>query len=374
MAARFWVGGSGTWDVSSTANWAATSGGASGASAPTTADTATFDSNSGTGTCVTAAGSTCLSCTLNTANVVLQLGANHTQTGSFILTQGSLDLNNFTLSSTTFSSSNTNTRSVNFGSSGQITLTATSGTLWTTSSSTNFTSTGTNKVVVAPNGGAGTRTFNPGAATLESQTISLNVTGGSDTVSVQNRYLSLNFTGFTGTVSGARTIYNDFTLQSGITHSGNVTFPGSTNPSTITTAGVVLNSTFTFDGAAKTWQFADAADFGTGGIVFTQGTLKLRAGATTTVTTFSSSGATPRQLQSTSAGTQAALSQSSGSVSVANMTIKDINATGGATWLAYTTDGNVDDGNNTGWVFSAPVVLDTSSPISLRSFTQRQRF
>lgn len=49
MATRYWVGGTGTWNTSSTTNWSATSGGASGASAPTSADIATFDANSGSG-------------------------------------------------------------------------------------------------------------------------------------------------------------------------------------------------------------------------------------------------------------------------------------------------------------------------------------
>ena len=38
MATRYWVGGSGTWDNSSTTNWSTTNGGAPGASAPTSAD------------------------------------------------------------------------------------------------------------------------------------------------------------------------------------------------------------------------------------------------------------------------------------------------------------------------------------------------
>lgn len=46
MAARFLVaGGNGNW--TSTTNWSATSGGSSGASAPTVSDDVTFDSNSG---------------------------------------------------------------------------------------------------------------------------------------------------------------------------------------------------------------------------------------------------------------------------------------------------------------------------------------
>ena len=50
MALRFWVGGNGTWDNSSTANWATTSGGLPGASAPSIGDNVFFDSASGTGT------------------------------------------------------------------------------------------------------------------------------------------------------------------------------------------------------------------------------------------------------------------------------------------------------------------------------------
>jgi hypothetical protein len=50
MAARFWVGGSGNWNLTSTTNWSATSGGAGGASVPTVADDVTFNVNSNVGT------------------------------------------------------------------------------------------------------------------------------------------------------------------------------------------------------------------------------------------------------------------------------------------------------------------------------------
>jgi hypothetical protein len=46
MADRYWVGGSGSWN--STTKWSTTSGGASGASVPTSSDNAIFDANSGT--------------------------------------------------------------------------------------------------------------------------------------------------------------------------------------------------------------------------------------------------------------------------------------------------------------------------------------
>lgn len=50
MANRYWVGGTGTWDATSTTNWATSSGGAGGASAPTSADNVIFDANSNTST------------------------------------------------------------------------------------------------------------------------------------------------------------------------------------------------------------------------------------------------------------------------------------------------------------------------------------
>ena len=51
MALRYWVTG-GTGDYNSTTNWSASSGGASGASVPTTADDAVWDASSGAGTVV----------------------------------------------------------------------------------------------------------------------------------------------------------------------------------------------------------------------------------------------------------------------------------------------------------------------------------
>jgi len=49
MADRYWVGGAGQWNTSSTANWSASSGGPSGASRPTAADSVFFDDASGSG-------------------------------------------------------------------------------------------------------------------------------------------------------------------------------------------------------------------------------------------------------------------------------------------------------------------------------------
>ena len=48
MATYYWVGGSGTFSYTSTANWATTSGGAGGKGPPTSVDDVRFDANSST--------------------------------------------------------------------------------------------------------------------------------------------------------------------------------------------------------------------------------------------------------------------------------------------------------------------------------------
>ena len=58
MADRFWVGGSANWDGTAGTKWATTSGGAGGASVPTSADDVYFDAASGAVTCTIAAGNT----------------------------------------------------------------------------------------------------------------------------------------------------------------------------------------------------------------------------------------------------------------------------------------------------------------------------
>ena len=50
MADRYWVGGTGTWNSSNTANWSTSSGGTGGASVPSAIDNVFIDNNSGTGT------------------------------------------------------------------------------------------------------------------------------------------------------------------------------------------------------------------------------------------------------------------------------------------------------------------------------------
>jgi len=68
MANRYWVGGTGTWNTVSTANWSASSGGASGASVPTAADSVFFD-QIGTYSVSCSNALTCLDFTVSTGTV-----------------------------------------------------------------------------------------------------------------------------------------------------------------------------------------------------------------------------------------------------------------------------------------------------------------
>lgn len=177
MADRYWVGGTANWDGTAGTKWSATSGGAGGASVPTTADDVFF-TNLSTGTCTIAAGNTgarSVNCTgfagtitgtaaitvagsvtlvaamtythtgtmtftgtgtlttagktfsavtVNGAGITLTLGdALNISTRDITITQGTFTTNNFALTASTLASSNSNVRTINLGSSA-VTLSA----------------------------------------------------------------------------------------------------------------------------------------------------------------------------------------------------------------------------------------------------------
>jgi hypothetical protein len=267
MAARFWVGGSGTWDDTSTTNWSATSGGAGGASAPTTADTATFDANSGTAATVSVDGTaTSSTVTVNKADINLSLTGSPTFTGTLTLTTGTITLNTYTLICATFASSNANARTIAFGT-GAITVNTTAGgVVFTTATQTNLTVTGTPVVNVSCNTATAT-TINPGASP-EASAVSFNITTGTYalTTTASNAFNNINFTGFSGSLTGtARTIYGSLTISSGMTvtsSSTTTTFAGTSGTKTHTFNGKTLNFPVVFDAAGATHRFADAFAFG----------------------------------------------------------------------------------------------------------------
>jgi hypothetical protein len=200
-------------------------------------------------------------------------------------------------------------------------------------------------------------TINPTyALTIDAGTFNAN--GNNVSISTLNSSGSVSRTlalgSGTWTVSGSNTSWNCAT-------STNLTVSASTGTISMTSA-----SAKTFSGGAKVWPTLNQG--GAGNLTIAQSntfanitntvqpaTIRLTAGTTQTVSAFSVSGTSGNliTLDTTVAGTQATLSDPSGLVSVSFCSIKDINATGGAFWQAYTANGNVDAGNNFGWDFNA---------------------
>lgn len=281
MANRYWVGGNGTWNSSNTAVWSTSSGGASGASVPTAADSVFFDQASTYTATLTGAGIVCLDITISAGTVTvagtgniavsgsMSLSAstvwsntgtitfNATTTGKTIttngvslsasgltfngiggnwqlqaalttaststvtLTNGTLDLNGKTLTTGLFSSSNANARTIAFGT-GNITTVAT-GTPWNTSNVTNLTITGTPTVNISYSG-ASAVTINAGSLS-EANAINFNFTTGTYTLQLTsgNYYGNIDFTGFAGswsyTINGTTNFWRGITLSTGMTPS-----------------------------------------------------------------------------------------------------------------------------------------------------------
>ena len=91
MANRFWVGGTGTWNTTSTTNWSTASGGASGASVPTAADSVFFD-QAGTYTVTMTGALNCLDITVSAGTVTFATGTTPTLSiaGSMSLLAGTV--------------------------------------------------------------------------------------------------------------------------------------------------------------------------------------------------------------------------------------------------------------------------------------------
>jgi hypothetical protein len=162
MATRFWVGGTGTWDASTTTHWAATTGAAGGQTVPGTADSVTFDGSSGGGTV-----------TVNTTVAVLTLTC-----GAFT---GTLDFsahnNNVTLSASGgFSGTGTGARTINLGD-GTWTLSNAAAT-WNMTQLTGLVAFNANSSTIAFTGtaNASSITFAMGAA-LTYSTVTVAATG-----------------------------------------------------------------------------------------------------------------------------------------------------------------------------------------------------
>jgi hypothetical protein len=407
----------------------------------------------------------------NIGGTVQLLGA-LTTSAATTLTNGTLDLQSYKLTTITFNSSGTNTRTIAFGT-GDITITsAATGTIWFTVA-TGLTVSGA-PVVNTTGGGATTKTINPGALS-EANSISFNLQNSAGTVSFSTGgtvVKSLTLNGAFTLSNIAITIYGDltYTASTTLTAGANAWTFGATSSKTITSSAT-LDFPLTFNGVAGTWVlganltmgstrtlthtngtidlngktltvgtayttatgtknltfnagtlvcptaattafnnavptgYTTTAGAGTGFISMTAATAKtfvgggstfnctlsqdgagaltitgsntfndirnmvqpvsvlFTAGTTTTfISSFSLSG-TAGNLVTIGSVTSAAhtLSKTSGTISVSYCTISNSTATGGATWLAYT---SVDGGTNTGWVFVVPTGLGLASRLT----------
>ena len=204
---------------------------------------------------------------------------------TLILTNGTLDLQSYTLTTGRFSSANVTTRAIAFGT-GNITIIGT-GLIFDISVSTGFTVTGT-PVINVSNNTATAATVLIGSLS-EANSISFNFTVGTYVLSLTASGLrGVDFTGYAGTLTltGAVTVFGNLVISTGMTISASVSaisFSSTSGTKTITTNGKTLDLPLTFGVSGGAWQLQDALTMGaTRTLLHASGTLDLN-GKTLTV-------------------------------------------------------------------------------------------
>jgi hypothetical protein len=316
----------------------------------------TFANTSGTAT-ITSAGKTFFRITQDTPGGTVALSGNLVLSGSsalYTFTSGTLNLANNFFTTSTFSSNVTNTREIQFGATGQITVFASSGNSTFNVNGTNFTYTGTSKVIAVT---IPVITTTTGFTETNALNFVINA-NNIITLTSGSVFKSLDFTGSAGgiwfpTSTSNYTFYGSLTFVSIVNYSagtGAFTFANTSGTATITSVGKTLNP-ITVSAPGGTVAFFGTTTLGSEALTFTAGTLRLSASNTTTVGSFVTTGTTLKFLTSSTPGTQATLSDASGTNAVTYLSIQDSNATGGAIFNA-TDPTNVNAGNNTGWLFA----------------------
>ena len=301
MAARYWVGGTDTWDATAGTKWALTTGGAGGQAVPTSADTVFFDAASGTNT-VTIGASTAVCSTLTCTGF----------TGTLAFGTNSIDL--------------AGTGTIYTGAVGGTLVTGTPLMLCSNATSTART------ITASPN------------TNSEANAISFNITAGSGPISwaTNQGVKNITFSGtFTGSTSGGWFCYGNLTLKTGMTVVSSATtsyFVATAGTQQITSAALNLDFPISFQGTA-TYQLQDALSVGIGtnrAVTLTSGTLDLNNNNFTIYGSFTGSGSTARTIAfGTGQFYLTALTTTIWSVSGTNLTITGtsptINATAAAT-------------------------------------------
>lgn len=328
MANRYWVGGVNAWDSSTTAYWSATSGGAGGASVPTSADDVFFDS----GTTITVTGTVvCRSLTVNASASVGYSG------GATIQIYGSLYFGPSFVgwyADTEFLSTTTG-NTVYMGAStafnGAITFNG-SGGEWSQTSGCNFYG-GAN--LLRGTFSTGGYPFSvTGFYSSNTNTRTLNL--GSSVIYAYASWNVSTSTNLTVTYSPGGSI-----LATGVFYGGGKSWPSISNGPTNGTLDIYGSNTFYALTAESSFAYP--------------GVLSLESGTTTTVlNNISLTGVSSSLLYLQASGvTPAIISKASGTVSATYTNITKSTATGGATFSAPAGLGNVNGGGNTGWIFSA---------------------
>jgi len=353
MANRYWVGGTATWDGTAGTKWSTTSGGAGGAAVPTSADDVFFNAASGAVTCTVSGSRVCLSlnCTGFTGtltgtstpqitisgNMTLVAGMtfngtsgpvlvfnsttsrtittggkvlrsvtfsgtggswalqdnfdNTTSLATTTLTNGTLNLNNFTLTTARFFTSNSNTRTLAFGTTGSIALSGSpiaSLTAWDGTNITNLTVTGTPDVTAQVSAGFNvTISFLHGSVSGSTEARAINfttvgtcnnidfaITGGFKNINLSSCGSGGSLTNTTRVIYGNLTLSSTQPLDSG---NSTTTFAGTSGTQLITSNGKTLDFPVTFSGVGGTFQLQDAMTFTTNPrtLTFSAGTLDL---------------------------------------------------------------------------------------------------
>jgi hypothetical protein len=333
MANRYWVGGSGTWDTTTT-HWSATSGGAGGASAPSVSDSVFFDQNgsytvtvSTTRSCldlnVTATGGFAFAGTSYTINVygniyfgsgltnpvlggtpsligilgsssftirsngqnipcavtmnatggTYQLQDDFTQSSGsagFTLSGGTIDLNNFSLHCVNFTS-NSGTRSILFGASGAIKVdqSASGGTMFSMTNATGFTYTGSGSVYISYSGANACTVSNPTTAT-EATSLSFYINAGTYALTFMSASSYAKTVDFTGFSGTWSAPTGARNIYGNLTLSSSMTYSTSTNQ--VIFAGTVSTQLLTTNGVTFNQPITIN---GVGGLVKLQGAVTL---------------------------------------------------------------------------------------------------
>ena len=352
MATRYWVGGSGIWTNTITTNWSATSGGAGGASAPTSADDVIFDNLSNTGTSAFTVTVSSFAACRN-----MSFGSGATALDGVMTLAGSAAWSiygSLTLVSTNLTVSYSGTISFFATTTGKTITTA-----GKTLAAIAFNGTGGEWTLQDAYNGTGAITVTRGSLITNGMAVTCSsissnnantraITLGTSTVSLTGTGTIFNITSLTGLTFSAASSTINFTSTSIANRTFNL---GSTNGLVFGTIGIngstTNNSTnfaygsMTVNTLSSNKTVSHTINFSFSGTAFNVTNFNINGRAGNLVT-----------INSTFAPTAGTISKSSGIVSSDYLSIQNNNATGGATWYAGANSTNL--GNNTGWIFTAP--------------------